>query len=215
MAYDEREKITKTIRIESVEMTNGRYKIKSSRGETYSFFEESKNTGKTTTAYNQYKALHLGPGAETEIWYAESEGDYQGKPITYRNILTFKPAIGDADGEGVYADQPARRPQPAPAPNGAVRTITVDEEFRESEIVGRTATQFLAAAIQHGLSLAEAQSQVSEAVMLAERLYHLSKGPARARLHNRNRQMQDAEAENALVDAREVDWKKGADDIPF
>jgi hypothetical protein len=190
MAYDEQDdKTTKTIRVETVEIDpKGRYKIKSTGGQTYSFFKTTRD-GKQTAALRSFNENNIQPGMAVEIWYRESQGEWQGKAVTYRNIITFKPALYQVEGERNGESAPPRGENsspkaayiPAPA-SSSVKTIMVDEARLEAEIIGKTATQFMAAAISAGLSLSEAQAQVDLAVMLAERLVNASKGPNRKKL---------------------------------
>lgn len=174
---------TKTIQVSSIEENKGRYKIKSTGGESFSFFDNWQ--GNTTPGMETFRKLNVVTGSVVDIVYTESASVNQstGRPIVYKNIQRFLPSPGATPVGGVAKP---------PVDNGgrtignAVRTIQIDEERLESEIIGKTATQFLAAAIQSGnIDLMTARGQVDHAVMLAEALVNAAKGPHRQKLWKR------------------------------
>jgi len=93
------------ITVEEVSNKNKRFVIKGAIGGgsalTYSFFQE-KQDGNPTKAYTQYIAAPPTPGSSIGINYKESKGEYEGKEITYRNIMWFENAESmEVPGRGV------------------------------------------------------------------------------------------------------------------
>lgn len=171
----------KTIQIATVEMANGRYKIRSTGGETYSFFSKSRD-GYPTAVFQSFQEHNIQPGSVADIVYVENAGVNQttGSPITYRNIQEFKPCTG----EPTVGPRPATAPA-APRPQGnGVKTIMVDEARLETEIIGKMVFGFIQSEIQAGnvtIKVANTAAYVDEAVMLAERVQNQCKGPYRER----------------------------------
>ena len=98
--------LNKTITIESVEQTTTatgktRFKVKSTEPLTYGMWKIKKD-GTETRAYQALAQMGLDSAGQTvSIAFKEDEGEYQGKPITYRTI------IGMQLGASPTASQPA------------------------------------------------------------------------------------------------------------
>lgn len=85
------------IKITSIEEDNGRYKIKDEHNKSYSFFKTLSGKDDLTQAYSHFTYNnHNGAfkvGDTVKIGYSEKPGtDRSGKPITYKNIVSFFPA---------------------------------------------------------------------------------------------------------------------------
>jgi hypothetical protein len=175
---------TTTIQISSIEVNKGRYKIRTTGGETYSFFDNWQ--GNTTTAMETFQATGAVVGTVVDIMYTESASVNQntGRPIVYKNIQRFMASPGAVPVGGVAPP----RTQATQGNGGvrtigsAVRTLQVDEARLEAEIIGKMAFGFLQSAIENGsLTLDTARGKVDQAVMLAEAVLYKAKGPNRPR----------------------------------
>ena len=78
-----------TLTIEELSQKDGRFVIKSG-GKSYSFFQ-NKQDGNPTRAFTDYQKLNPQIGQSYSFGIKETQGDYQGKPITYRNIAVIGP----------------------------------------------------------------------------------------------------------------------------
>lgn len=82
----------KVITIDSVEQTTTasgktRFRVKTTEGLTYGLWKV-KSDGTETKAYEGLKELGLdAAGREVGIAYSEEQGEYEGKPQTYRTIV--------------------------------------------------------------------------------------------------------------------------------
>lgn len=80
--------------VETKQTSNGKtiIKIKDQDGKSYQLWP-MKQDGTESQAYQFFKTL--GPtviGKTVEIFYNEQQGEFNGKPVTYRTIATIKPA---------------------------------------------------------------------------------------------------------------------------
>jgi hypothetical protein len=86
---------SKTIIISGVEKKNSSnnkvmIKFKDEKNLTYTMWPQ-KQDGTESSAYSFYKVMDLdGIGRAVEISYTEQQGDFQGKPVTYRTIIGMK-----------------------------------------------------------------------------------------------------------------------------
>lgn len=81
------------LQVDEVQWLDGRIKIKSNN-RTYTFFK-LKQDGSATQAFEAFQSLNVQQGQTFNFGIKEVPGNYQGKPITYRNIVTIKPATGE------------------------------------------------------------------------------------------------------------------------
>ena len=88
---------SKTITISKVEMTSfdtgNQYKITSSEGVKYKFYNTKKD-GNPTVAFKQFQDMGIKIGSTVEVWYKELAKEYEGKPYTDRIIASFREAVG-------------------------------------------------------------------------------------------------------------------------
>ena len=89
---------TKVITIANVETKmfdsgGTQYKIKSTDGQTFKFYDKKK-AGGNTVAYQQFKDMELRVGSTVSVWYKTEEKEYNGKPYTDRMIASFREAAG-------------------------------------------------------------------------------------------------------------------------
>lgn len=92
--------INKNIKIASIEATNGRYKIKDSEGNSYSFFEK-KQDGTNSQAYEHFTMGNFnGPftiGSSAKISYTENPGKTKsGDNVVYKNITSMFQTVESA-----------------------------------------------------------------------------------------------------------------------
>jgi len=93
------EQIEKVITISDIiikpHQTKGsRVAIKDEKNLTYSFFE-AKADGDTSKAYAWFHENNPQVGESVKFTYKESEGEWQGKKVTYRNIMWFDSKINN------------------------------------------------------------------------------------------------------------------------
>lgn len=98
----------KVIRIAKIEMDNGRYKIRSSDGELYSFFQFKSGTKIPTQAYEHFTMNNHGEQFTQEdlatIGYTEIvKPDNQGANRIYKNIISMFPSDGVPEAQTVSA----------------------------------------------------------------------------------------------------------------
>lgn len=109
--------ITKTIKVSGINSEDG--KITLSDGENkYSFFKTKSGSEEETKAYSQYKSLRVEEGQEYPIAFKENQKEYNGKTVTFRNIMFF--ATKEA-GEG---NVPVRQENPVQVKNEAIQDPT-------------------------------------------------------------------------------------------
>lgn len=136
------------------------YKVKSTSGMTFKFYDKKKD-GNNTVAFSQYNDMGIRPGSTVEVWYKEEEKEYEGKPYTDRLIASFKEATPQTTTPTPIAPQKAK--------SGVLEHSYEPEGVDWDEIaVGKCQTNFLAAYIQSGKSFSEAKLQVTQARQLAE-----------------------------------------------
>lgn len=92
-----------------------RIKIKGDDNLTYSVWK-TKQDGSVSVAYTQISGVELmGVGKTFSIAYDEKQGDYQGKPVTYRTIRSFEPASKPQ--QAVQAARPTQQRNSGTQPN--------------------------------------------------------------------------------------------------
>lgn len=66
-------------------------KIKDEKGLTYTVYK-TKQDGSTSVAWTQLDGINLGDSVQ--IGFSETQGEYEGKAVTYRSIRSFNKDIG-------------------------------------------------------------------------------------------------------------------------
>ena len=97
------------IKIEGIEDTETKVALVSNKIR-YSFFK-NKQDGNETKAYGQFKQFGFKSGDVVSAEVKETPGEYQGKKVTYRNIMFF---------ETVNDTTPVVRNTPSSTPSGDV-----------------------------------------------------------------------------------------------
>ena len=78
----------KTITVQEISQKGNRIKIVDTNNVSYSFFTDKKD-GDATKAYKDYMLFKPQTGDVLQIMVKESEGEFQGKAVTYRNIMSM------------------------------------------------------------------------------------------------------------------------------
>lgn len=216
-----------TVKINEVEWNANRCVLRTSKGATFSFFESKRDGGLTKAAesFDEMGGDEGIIGQTVGVRYKEKPGT---KGQMFKTILWFEPVL---DGSPLTdkEDRPvAKRTAQRRALVG--RTPAEARQAKaelDSEVIGKTACLFLQAAIQSGVSIPKAQSLVSEAVMLAERLINEARGPNRKRTATpepEEEREEESDAEEAEEPPRKSrakrsmpDWEESAaeEEAPF
>lgn len=126
----------KIIRIAQISSDNGRFKIKSSDGETYSFFQFKTGGRIPTQAYEHFMGNNHGEQFNQEdvalIGYTETPGTTkQGQSITYKNIVSMFPSE-----EQPGTQEPRQAPRPSNSPPRE-QTFTKEPNIESREAFGK------------------------------------------------------------------------------
>jgi len=78
-----------TLTVEEIGQKENRHTIKAG-GRSYSFFE-TKQDSSPTRAFADFQKLGVKVGESYSFGIKESQGEFEGKPITYRNIMVISP----------------------------------------------------------------------------------------------------------------------------
>lgn len=109
-----------TITIKSITEKDNRMSIKAVSGGIYSLFKTKKDNT-PSVAYQQMRDMGLKSGITVDITYDTSTREYQGKPIQYKNIKTFREASIQRDDTSEFLEEKEKKPDWEAISRGKVR----------------------------------------------------------------------------------------------